>query len=81
MTSRGGSRDLESQEEDRELQDDLTIIVRILQVASEEATIYLQLCKEAEGQNEAVANEAEVATEGQEEEATGETDAAEAKQE
>ena len=43
MTSRGGSRDLESQEEDRELQDDLTIIVRILQVASEEAKMHIQL--------------------------------------
>ena len=66
MSSTGESKDPAGQEEDQEILDDMVFIVKILQVASEEAATHLQLCKEAEGLNETKAEEAEITTESQE---------------
>ena len=71
ISSRGVSEDPAGQEEDQEILDDMVFIVKILQVASEEAAIHLKLCKVTKGLSETKAEEAEITTESQEAEDTG----------
>ena len=66
MSSRGRSRDQTGQEEDQEILDDMVFIVKILQVASEEASALSQLRKEANGPGETKAEKVGITTESQE---------------
>ena len=62
MSSRGRSRDQTGQEEDQEILDDMVFIVKILQVASEEASALSQLRKEANGPGETKAEKVGITT-------------------
>ena len=66
MSSTGESKDPAGQEEDQEILADLVFIVKILQVASEEAAVRSQLRKEANGPGETKAEEVGITTESQE---------------